>query len=253
MVKNKLPWHRDGWLSQILEQPVFRLSLPARLDERGQALLRRWLAGGEATFVSTKSRVGNESLAQGLRALGFVVMHEMVTLERRLDANLPLPEVAPLAIRWARADDEKGVAEIAAASFRCSRWHLDPAFSLAQADAVKAAWASNFFAGKRGDAMAVAADGRRVAGFVLLVLRESTLIYDLVAVDEAYRGRGLGTALVNWVPVSWKGKELTVLRVGTQSHNAAALALYRKVGFYEVGRQLIWHWHRQAASVRVKT
>lgn len=230
---------------------MFGLNLPARFDERGQALLQRWLAEGEAAFVSTKSRVGDESLTQKLRALGFVVMHELVTLERIPGADLPLPEVGPLSIRWARADDAKDVAQIAAASFRCSRWHLDPAFSLAQADAVKAAWASNYFSGKRGDAMAVAADGKRVAGFVLLVLHESTLIYDLLAVDEAYRGWGLGTALVNWAPVSWKGQELTVLRVGTQSHNAAALALYRKVGFHEVGRQLIWHWHRQAASVRV--
>lgn len=253
MVKNNLCWHRDDWLSQILEQLVFRLNLPARLDELGQAMLRRWLDGGEPAFVSAKSRVGDEGLAQRLQALGFVVIHEMVTLERRLEAGLPLPKVAPLTIRWAGADDEKGVVQIAAASFRCSRWHLDPVFSLAQADAVKAAWARNFFTGKRGEAMAVAADGSRVVGFVLLLRRESTLIYDLVAVDEAYRGRGLGTALVNWVPVSWKSKDLTVLRVGTQSHNAAALALYGKVGFHEVGRQLIWHWHRQAASVRVNT
>ncbi|MBE7620561.1 ribosomal-protein-alanine N-acetyltransferase [Komagataeibacter sp. FXV2] len=87
--------------------------------------------------------------------------------------------------------------------------------------------------------VAVAQDGGRqvVAGFIMVrtVLDEAEIL--TLAVDPAFRRRGLARALLSWMVdmAAGQGAARLFLEVGVD--NTAALALYRDAGFGGVGRR----------------
>ena len=59
-----------------------------------------------------------------------------------------------------------------------------------------------------------------------------------MAVDRAWRGRGVGSALVR-TAIDWaRGAGLHKLCLEVFPHNAAGIALYRRAGFTEEGRRV---------------
>jgi ribosomal protein S18 acetylase RimI-like enzyme len=65
-----------------------------------------------------------------------------------------------------------------------------------------------------------------------------------MAIAREWRGRGVGSALME-AAIEWARAEgLHKLSLGVFAHNAAGLALYRKYGFVEEGRR-VKHYRRQ--------
>lgn len=58
------------------------------------------------------------------------------------------------------------------------------------------------------------------------------------AVDPAFRGRGIGTALVGWVLEHFRREGLRVACVSTLAHDLPAQRVYEKHGFKELGRSV---------------
>ncbi|POF61654.1 ribosomal-protein-alanine N-acetyltransferase [Novacetimonas maltaceti] len=88
-----------------------------------------------------------------------------------------------------------------------------------------------------GVAMAPAGGRQVVAGFIMVraVLDEAEIL--TLAVDPAFRRRGLARALLAWMAdmAAQQGIARLFLEVGVG--NAAAWGLYRDAGFEEVGRR----------------
>lgn len=114
-----------------------------------------------------------------------------------------------------------------------------------------------FLVGEAAIALVVE-DGEDVAGFVLVLAsgstydsvnyrwfmeRDPTVLYlDRVAIDERFRGHGLGSALYSRVLDEMsvdhpRAPELT-LEVNVDPPNEPSLAFHRRLGFVEVGRQM---------------
>jgi ribosomal protein S18 acetylase RimI-like enzyme len=69
-----------------------------------------------------------------------------------------------------------------------------------------------------------------------------------MAVARAWRGRGVGSALMA-AAIEWARMQgLHKLSLGVFAHNAAGLALYRKYGFVEEGRR-VKHYRRQSGEL----
>ncbi|HZU21076.1 MAG TPA: GNAT family N-acetyltransferase [Gaiellaceae bacterium] len=65
-----------------------------------------------------------------------------------------------------------------------------------------------------------------------------------MAVASEWRGRGVGTALME-AAIAWaRERGLHKLTLGVFAHNERAIALYRKFGFVEEGRR-VKHYRRQ--------
>ena len=94
-------------------------------------------------------------------------------------------------IRHTCEQDKSRVLELAERSFLLSRFHLDPFFSKNIAIRIKREWVSNFYSGKRGDALIVAEIGEKIVGFLLILFTQENVTVDLVAADESYRRRGI--------------------------------------------------------------
>lgn len=91
--------------------------------------------------------------------------------------------------------------------------------------------------GRLIDRFAVAAEEDAVMGYLVLstVLDEGSI--DNVAVDPAFRRRGVGDALVADAIRRGREQALAFLTLEVRSGNEAALRLYEKHGFVPVGRR----------------
>lgn len=222
----------DPWLSGLLGKPSYHLGD----GDSGTALAG--LPGGEA-FVDAKVPVADVPRLVRLQDAGFRVIDTNVQLAR---AAGPLG-AGDTRARFAAPDDAAAVRELAAAAFVQSRFYLDPLISDASASRVKAEWAGNFFAGKRGDWMVVAEEDSAVAGFLQLLRGDDSVVIDLIAVAPGSRGRGIARSMIAFAASRCLERD-AALTVGTQIGNPGSLALYESLGFSVVSAQYVLHLHR---------
>jgi [ribosomal protein S18]-alanine N-acetyltransferase len=93
------------------------------------------------------------------------------------------------------------------------------------------------FARSIGGSVVAVADGRIIGMLHVEVSRHGFGEFGML-VDCDWRGRGVGSALVQ-AAVGWaRGQGLHKLCLEVFAHNTAAIALYRKSGFVEEGRRV---------------
>jgi len=224
----------DQWLSELLGRPAWKVSTPAAL-KGGEALK----AVGNGFFFTRVPTVEVQELHR-LEGLGFRVVDTTITLETADIRHYDVPNVQA---RFACSSDRLAVAGIASRAFSMSRLHLDPKIPKAIADRSRAAWATNFFMGTRGDAMVIAETDGRIGAFLLaLGPTNGVVTIDLMAVEASVRRRGLGAACVRFAATNINGCER--LRVGTQVANVASLHFYEALGFRAVSSHYVLHLHR---------
>lgn len=219
----------DGWLSALLERPALRI-VPRSNTE---ATLPEGVF-----FATAKLPADAVATASRLADVGFRVVDTALTFAAAASA---IPADHSVELRMAAPEDRAAVAAIARDGFRFSRFHLDPDIPGSLAGKIKAAWADNFFAGRRGDTMIVAIKEGAVAGFLQLLRPASDrLIIDLIAVKAPWQSRGLARAMIGRAARAIGAAELVV---GTQAANARSVRLYEGLGFRLTGAQLVLHHH----------
>lgn len=224
----------DAWLSVHLGMPCIRLArAPLSRDE--QAAFRDWVS--TPCFGYAKMPVDRVSDARAFEQLGFHVVDVNLTLEKSIASAR---SNSPAGVRSARPEDRTAVTAIARRSFRYSRFHLDPRIPSAKADEIKAAWAGNYFEGKRGDALYVAECEGVCAGFLQMVAADDAWVIDLIAVDAPYRGRGMAEVMIRFAEAR---ADRPLIRVGTQAANIPSLRLYEKLGFRMSAASYVFHLH----------
>ena len=236
----------DAFSGTHLGVPVFRLTDPSRLDELAQSLP----VGLEGpVLIETRVAASDVTRMAEVAASGFRLVDTNVQLD--VDAGLLRDRPAsPLAgpVRPAVPLDRAGVERVARENLVTSRFHLDPAIDPGRASALKAAWAGNFFDGRRGDQLWVAEHDGAVSGFLQVLDRGERGTIDLVAVDPVLRGTGAAGAMIQaWVRTT---PAITRVLVGTQLSNTRSLRAYGRLGFRVCETMHVWHLHAQAANIR---
>ena len=88
------------------------------------------------------------------------------------------------------------------------------------------------------DGSVVAVAGGRIVGFLHVEASRHGFGEFGMLVDRDWRGRGVGSALLQ-AAIGWaRGQGLHKLCLEVFAHNAAAIAVYRKSGFVEEGRRV---------------
>jgi len=137
--------------------------------------------------------------------------------------------VAEFAVRAARADDARAMADLfAAVAQEGDGIATEPPVDVAERAAV--------FARSAGESVVAVADGRIVGMLHVEVSRHGFGEIGML-VDRGWRGRGIGSALVQAAVDRARGEGLHKLSLEVFAHNTAAIALYRKSGFTEEGRR----------------
>ncbi len=223
----------DRWLGDLLALPAYRIA-----GQMMNGLPPDILPSGPL-FAYVKVPVDDLQSCASLSAAGFRLVDTAVTLDKPLCAD---GGDNPDAVRPARPSDQARLAEIAAVSFRQTRFHADSRISDSTARAIKAAWVSNYFTGTRGTHMIVADRNGRPTGFCLMIADGSRVVIDLIAVAPESQGSGVGTAMLRFAETSFRDHE--VLVVGTQIANTGSLRFYTKHGFRPASAEHVFHLMR---------
>ncbi|MGJ4932269.1 GNAT family N-acetyltransferase [Bradyrhizobium sp. HKCCYLS2038] len=239
--------HRDKWLSDVLGMSCFR----ADVDAPGSAAHARTAmlaAGAGRSLVFAKVPTSQVPLVDmlvhtGFRpvdvATGFVHGGGAIGGREATDVTTASPA------------DADQVGALAGRSFTFSRFHADPRIGNEEADAVKREWARNACLGRAAVTYVVKASDR-IAGFLAVLLRSGPqgreAIIDLIGVDPAAQGRGIGRALCTRFVNDWSG-QADRLVVGTQAANIRALQLYEGLGFRVSETAFVLHAHLKNGEV----
>lgn len=219
----------DAWLGERLGKTAWHLAPDAALSD---------IDVPAPAFIDARVAVSDMGRSTELHAAGFALVDTSVTFLRagttealQFDAD----------IRMAEPADADRVAQIAGENFSTDRFHADPDIDDAVADRIKADWARNFFAGRRGEWMVVGCRGGQAAGFLQLLDRNEEVVIDLIAVDGASRNTGLARAMIGFAAGTCKPG--APIRVGTQLANTASIRLYETLGFRLNSASHIFHRH----------
>jgi ribosomal-protein-alanine N-acetyltransferase len=87
----------------------------------------------------------------------------------------------------------------------------------------------------RETAVIVARDRRRLAGFAIMQFGDSYAHLSLLAVAPAWRGQGLGGALVEWLEACARTAGIFEVRLELRSANDTARAFYESLGYVQSG------------------
>ncbi len=226
----------DVWLSGIFGYPALRVSK----GPTGGPL--SMLNARQPFFAYAKLDVNEVDRLSMLTDAGFHVVDTALTFDGAISGT------SGSRVRFARPEDRLQVSRIAGSAFRYSRFHLDPRVPAGVADAIKSSWAANYFAGKRGDGMVVAERGGKVAGFLQLLCEpQGRLIIDLIGVDPALQGQGLGREMILHAARHGIGDERipSTITVGTQAANTPSVRLYESLGLRLRSAQYVAHHHGQ--------
>ncbi|MBI4135769.1 GNAT family N-acetyltransferase [Candidatus Uhrbacteria bacterium] len=235
----------DSWLANIFEYPVFLVESPAGLSDWGAELKQHTVQQTRALYY-VKLPTGQVDAARNFIQQGFYPVEVNITFELRKDAPALTSAVSDLTVR----DDQEfyaDAARIAGSCFRYSRFHADPLIPKALADRVKAEWVRSYVEKKRGDALMVAVKNGAAAGFLAAAVvndgvRKNAVI-ELIGVDAAFQGQGVGKTLVQEFIRAYRAK-CDALRVGTQAANIPSMRLYERLGFSIVETKYVLHLHQ---------
>ena len=224
-------------MEKILAVPTFVVKVPLKLD------IIQFSRTGRKSFLYAKIDYSNHLDLRHLETLGFRVIETNVTLKQKsgLEFKIGSHQNPQYRIRLAQVGDRKDVEEIARKSFNLDRFHQDPKIDNFSADEIKKQWASNFFAGKRGDVLIVASRNNRTIAFLLLIFGKKENIIDLIAVDPEHRKNGLAEKMIHFAK-SINGSQKKLF-VGTQVSNTPSIRLYEKLGFNKINSQNVLHYH----------
>jgi dTDP-4-amino-4,6-dideoxy-D-galactose acyltransferase len=177
--------------------------------------------------------------AQAAESAGFRLMDVRVELAREI-ADEPTSRVRP-----ANDEDRAALRAIASTSHGATRFYADPRFEDARCDDLYDTWITRSLEGW-AQAVLVADDEGRPAGYVTCHLDDRAGSIGLIAVDASERTRGLGVELAR-AAVGWcAGAGAERMTVVTQGRNVAALRTFQRAGFLVSSVGLWFHkWYER--------
>jgi nucleoside-diphosphate-sugar epimerase/ribosomal protein S18 acetylase RimI-like enzyme len=241
------PLKQDAWLSKLIGRESYTLTVtPALVDAangkhtRSYSRLRELQA--KPVFITAKVPVADPAAGEFLEEHGFRLIDTNLRFEKQ--AETPTAVAGDCLLRFAEPADRDAVVDLARRNFVFTRFRQDRLIPKSVAEEIKAQWAGNFFSGQRGDRLVVAILQEKIVGFALLMTAPAdNVTIDLIAVEEAYRRRGIAAEMIAFVESQFAP---SVIAVGTQVANLPSVRLYEKLGFRLAAAQYVFHFHNPA-------
>jgi len=232
----------DRWFGNLIGRESWHLVIDNDgLDKAAISKLKSFQ--DRQVFIYSKIPTSDVTLLQVLESLSLRVVDTNISLECTVEEMNVSPENIDL-VRFCDPTDREAVMSLARRSFAYSRFHLDPEIPDDIAARSRAEWTGSFFSGNRSDYMLIAETEGIQTGFLQLIgPQEGKLVIDLIAVDPAFRRRGLAVAMIAFAANNCG--ETSILRVGTQVANIPSLRLYEGLGFRMVASSYVLHFHRK--------
>ena len=257
------------WDSEVLGCPAGSIEglwaegCYAEQRHRLETVLNACIADAEdhgVRFLSVRLPEDAIAALHAVESVGFRIIESFLTFGRKTAGEIPFGTKSDFYVRLTQPDEMETVASIAYCAFQSFRLRVDPQIPESRARHSRREWVRNGFKG-RAEAIYVAesenrlcSESPRIVGFALLRSKVSRRLserstekigeIELIAVDPASHGRGIGKALVAEAIQHYQGKT-SEIHVGTQAKNLQAIGLYTRMGFSVVRSELSFHRHSE--------
>jgi ribosomal protein S18 acetylase RimI-like enzyme len=228
-----------AWDTAFFKHSIARLNRSTfRANELRTAFSECAKRGIECLYA----RVGQLQRERALaKKFGFTPVGTRATYELR--SSRAIQQLTNGVVAFASKKDHAAILRLAEGLSEESRFSRDKRFGRAAARALyRKKWAKKFLVNPSRTSRVVVAHSRgRVAGFIASSVQEGIVRIELVVVGRAFRGRGMGGALVDATIASHRKNGRTRFRVATQGTNLAARRLYESRGFRLLRSELDYH------------
>lgn len=221
-----------------------------RLTERNIEEIFRWSA---AESIDCLYYLADPSDGESLRIAqkwGFLITDVRITFERKLeDLNKMSRSGGDVVVRPSEEKDIPALRALARTNHRDTRFYYDPNFTDAQCSALYDVWMDKSCKGY-SDIVLIADVGGSIGGYITCHLDEGHIgRIGLAGVKDGFRGKGLGTLLVDQALVWFKNASAEKATVVTQGRNIKAQRLYEQCGFFTRSLEVWFHrWFTPAHS-----
>jgi GNAT superfamily N-acetyltransferase len=234
-----------AWDSGCFGYPVGRISISLADADHLPGLLADAKKQGYRLLYITLENAGHQSKEMiseifiRQEKINMFLADEKIFFQKIIeDATTILPENIGIWKPWMPVDILTGLA-LQAGEY--SRFHTDKNFTGQEFEKMYARWIGSALEGKHGETVYVSHWNDKINGMVTLSKKADHVNIGLIAVDKAFRGKGIGKTLLNAASFFALSQSLHTIRLNTQAANKPAMAFYASQG-YEITRvDLVFH------------
>ena len=228
------------WDTEFLGFPVARLRAAALSDAALAAVLGYCRAAGIRLLYLHADPADAATAAAAHRAA-------LLLADHRLTFEMPLPDQPTYSARThfrirPTTEHTPRLEALVWQSGEYSRFRRDPGFAPDVFPRLYSQWLRNILAGRTACQLLVADDADGAAqGLLVLDQKHGQTSLELLAVDPALRGQGLGWQFLEAAQRQAYAWNLPALRLVTQADNVPACRLYRRFGFRAAHAEHLYH------------
>lgn len=213
-----------------------------RLNEHNLQEILRWCAAERIDCLYYLADASDGQSVRLAQQRGFLLTDVRITYERKLESFQGAAKPGQgVIVRLAEAGDIAALRELAKINHRDTRFYYDPNFTDAQASALYETWMDKSCKGYAGAVFVADVEGA-IAGYITCHIDEGpTGRIGLAGVKDGFRGKGLGTLLVDQALSWFKNASAGKVTVVTQGRNIKAQRLYQQCGFFTRSVELWFH------------
>ena len=227
------------WDSEFFGVRIGR-ALVNHVDQRTMTEITSWCHDNAIDCLYFLSVDNDPQTTRLLAKHGFDYVDTRVTLERKLPVEIS-PATTTIGLSTCTSDHLDKLKEIAANSYRMSRFYFDGRFVEERCDDLYKLWVEKSCANS-SDHVVVALDGVTPVGFFACSVTETHGILGLTGVVSTMRGRGIGhqmtLAVLQWL---WE-QDCERVEIVTQGRNIASQRLFQRFGFITKSTELWYHY-----------
>ena len=127
-------------------------------------------------------------------------------------------------------NDKEWIMNIAQNAYILDQYHSDRALEKSLCDQYYARWAKNCCEGFSDKTMVIALPDNRVIGYITFDYKNGNAIVGLAAIEEAYRGKGLFSLMIEETLRMQKMNNIKKMYYGTQLSNIPVLKIMGRYG-----------------------
>ncbi|MEQ9188103.1 MAG: GNAT family N-acetyltransferase [Cryomorphaceae bacterium] len=236
-----LPWDTDFFgfrVGAIHSEQVSVASLKLLKDQMNEQKLR-------LCYLTTNHQI-DEALFSKI-GLEYELVDVKTTYEKKIADHPRSSEVLESVHEKSLSKiDIDSLYRLALTSGEYSRFKIDQKIGYDKFVSLYHLWMENSLNRTIADDVLVHRVNGQIAGFVSFAIKDGIGSIGIIAVDENFRGMGIGKALLKNAEARMKSMELELLQVVTQGDNKKACAFYEGAGYYTVSQLPYYHiWMNQ--------
>lgn len=238
-LNNDVTYKVLDWDSNLFGYKVAQVKIK-KLESRTLQLLSKLLKENKIHLAYLFLDYVNHKQLELIRRFKGIYADKKVSY--RINTNLELSYSFDSILRLDKLQSPSRLISLALQSGEYSRFKTDKGFKENEFIKLYTLWLKKSMNGGIDKCFFIYKEGNVIKGFVTLLQKDKKIWIDLLAVDNKFRGKSIGTNLIRKCISESKRLGYNYLWVATQAANVIACKFYKKNGFRIVRTKHVFHF-----------